>query len=47
MLLAKLKEALKPITQISRAEVVVELAETKITLRLLTPDEELECQRQA
>lgn len=47
MLLQQLKKALEPIVELSRAETIVDVLGTEVHLRLLTPDEELQCQQEA
>lgn len=47
MLLEQLKKALEPIVELSRAETIVDVLGTEVHLRLLSPDEELQCQQEA
>lgn len=47
MLLEQLKQALNPIVKLSRSETTVDVLGTTIHLRLLSPDEELQCQQEA
>lgn len=47
MLLEQLKKALEPIVELSRAETIVDVMGTEVHLRLLSPDEELQCQQEA
>ena len=47
MLLSQLKKALEPIVKLSKAETVVDVAGIEVHLRLLSPEEELDCQQEA
>ena len=47
MLLSQLQKAFEPLTQLSQAEAIVDVAGTAVHLRLLSPDEELECQQES
>ena len=47
MLLSQLQKAFEPLTKLSQAEAKVEVAGVDVYLRLLSPDEELECQQEA
>ena len=47
MLLDQLKKALEPLVELSRAETSFDVMGTTVHLRLLSPDEELQCQQEA
>ena len=47
MLLDQLKKALEPLVELSRAETSFDVLGTTVHLRLLSPDEELQCQQEA
>lgn len=47
MQLSQLQKAFEPLTKLSRAEAKVEVAGVDVYLRLLSPDEELECQQES